>query len=344
MFGRMLFVGLSTNDRGIIKKLVLDCHVGGLTLYSRNYRNYDEMLNLINYIHGLAEEAGYTIFIGIDEEGYRVNRLPKEIKNLKSPYFFHHDLDFIKKHGEIIATILSKSNININFAPVLDIKRFPDNHPIGDRCFGDNASVVIKNTLPYIKEFQNKKVIPVVKHFPGHGATKINSHYFIPIIWNTKKLIKEDITPFKEAIIEGCDAIMVGHFLIPKVTFLTPTSFAKKTVLFLRNNLNFSNLIVTDDIHMGLLKLANKAKIIKKAINSGFNMIMVKYDDRFFKDYQKLQKYNNQNKLNQANINQSIKLIDSLIQKYHITNQPVTNTLDINKINEEITKLNQYTN
>ena len=73
-------------------------------------------------------------------------------------------------------------------------------------------------------------------------------------------------------------------------------------------------------------------------------MIMVKYDDKFFKDYQKLQKYNNQNKLNQANINQSIKLIDSLIQKYHITNQPVTNTLDINKINEEITKLNQYTN
>lgn len=344
MIGRMLFVGLSTSNKNIIKKLIQECHVGGLTLYSRNYRNYEEMLELINYIHGLAEEAGYTILVGIDQEGYRVNRLPKEIVNLKSPYSFHHDLELIKKHGEIIATILSKSNININFAPVLDIKRFPDNHPIGDRCFGDDASSVIKNTLPYIKEYQNKNVIPVVKHFPGHGATKINSHYFIPVIWNTKRLMKEDILPFREAINQGCDAIMVGHFLIPKVTFLTPTSFAKKTVPFLRNNLNFQNLIITDDICMGLLKLANKSKIIKKAINHGFNMIMVKYYDGFFKDFNKLQKYFKQKKLNQENINRSITLIDSIIQKYHITNQSVTNTLDINKINEEIINLNQYAN
>ena len=344
MIGRMLFVGLSTSDRNIIKKLVLDCHVGGLTLYSRNYRNYEEMLELINYIHGLAEEAGYTILVGIDQEGYRVNRLPKEIVNLKSPYSFHHDLELIKKHGEIIATILSKSNININFAPVLDIKRFSDNHPIGDRCFGDDASSVIKNTIPYIKEFQNKKVIPVVKHFPGHGATKINSHYFIPVIWNTKKLMNEDIVPFREAIDQGCDAIMVGHFLIPSFSFLTPTSFAKKTVPFLRDDLNFQNLIVTDDICMGLLKLANKAKIIRKAINHGFNTIMVKYYDGFFKDFNKLQKYFNQNKLNQENINQSIKLIDSIIKKYHITNKSVSNALDINKINEEIINLNKYAN
>ena len=344
MFGRMLFVGLSTNDRNNIKKLILECHVGGLTLYSRNYRNYEEMLELINYIHSLSEKAGYTILVGIDEEGYRVNRLPKEIVNLKSPYSLHHDLELVKKHGEIIATILSKSNININFAPVLDIKRFPDDHPIGDRCFGDDASSVIKNTIPYIKEFQDKNVIPVVKHFPGHGATKINSHYFIPVIWNSKKLIQEDILPFKEAIHNGCDAIMVGHFLIPKVTFLTPTSFSGQTVEFLRNKLDFQKLIVTDDICMGLLRLLNKSKIVRKAINRGFNMIMVKYYDSFFKDYEKLQKYFTQNKLNQDHINQSIKLIDSIIKKYHIANKPFSNTLDINKINKEIINLNKYAN
>ena len=344
MFGRMLFVGLSTNDKNIIKKLIQDCHVGGITLYSKNYHNYKQMLELINYIHELAEEAGYIILVGIDQEGYRVNRLPKEIANLKSPYSFHHNLELIKKHGEIIAAILAKSNININFAPVLDIKRFPDNHPIGDRCFGENASLVIKNTLPYLKEFQNKNVIPVVKHFPGHGATKINSHHFMPIIWNTKKLINEDILPFKEAIHHECNAIMVGHFLIPKFSFLTPTSFARKTVLFLRNDLNFQNLIFTDDICMGLFKFINKTKIIRKAINHGFNMIMVKYYDNFFKDFDQLQKYLSQNKLNRENIDQSIKLINSVITKYHITNKHFSNTLDIKKINEEITKLNECAN
>ena len=73
-------------------------------------------------------------------------------------------------------------------------------------------------------------------------------------------------------------------------------------------------------------------------------MIMVKYYDGFFKDFNKLQKYFNQNKLNQENINQSIKLIDSIIKKYHITNKSISNTLDINKINEEIINLNKYAN
>ena len=83
---------------------------------------------------------------------------------------------------------------------------------------------------------------------------------------------------------------------------------------------------------------------LRKAINHGFNMIMVKYYDGFFKDFNKLQKYFNQNKLNQENINQSIKLIDSIIKKYHITNKSISNTLDINKINEEIINLNKYAN
>ena len=342
MFGRMLFVGLSTNDKNIIQKLVNDCHVGGLTLYSKNYHNYEEMLKLIQYIHDLAKKAGYTILIGIDQEGYRVNRLPKEINNLNSPYSFRHDIELIKKHGEIIANILSKSNIRVNFAPVLDIKRFDDKHAIGDRCFGESYEEVIKNTLPYIKEFQKKNIISVIKHFPGHGATSINSHYFLPMIWNTKRLKNEDIIPFKEAIKNDCDAIMAGHFLIPKFSFLTPTSFSKKTVEFLRENLNFQKLIITDDIDMGLLKFLYKPKIIKKAINSGFNMIMVKYNDSFFKDYQKLQKYLKQNKLNKDNIDQSIKIIDSLIKKYQITNDIVSQHLDIPKLNDEINKINSH--
>ncbi len=337
MFERMLFVGLNTTDKNIIKKLIKEYHVGGVILYSKNYHNYQEMVRLINQIHTWAQEENYIVLIGIDEEGYRVNRLPKEFANLKSPFAFRHDLNSITEHASIIAHILAKSTIHVNFAPVLDIKRFPDNHAIGDRCFGASAKEVIQNTLPYIEEFKKKNVVPVIKHFPGHGATKTNSHYLIPVIWRTKRLFQDDIVPFNKAIERGIDALMVGHFIIPKFSFLRPTSISLKTVKYLRNNLNYSNIIMTDDLMMGPLKLANKAKLIKTAINNGINMVMIKYYDNLFFDIDKLRKCQT---LNKTNITSSIQLIDDLIIKYHITNDLVSDTLNIDEINRRINKLN----
>ena len=337
MFERMLFVGLNTTDKNIIKKLIKEYHVGGVILYSKNYHNYQEMVRLINQIHTWAQEENYIVLIGIDEEGYRVNRLPKEFANLKSPFAFRHNLNSITEHASIIAHILAKSTIHVNFAPVLDIKRFPDNHAIGDRCFGASASEVIQNTLPYIEEFKKKNVVPVIKHFPGHGATKTNSHYLIPVIWRTKRLFEEDILPFTKAIDKRIDAVMIGHFIIPQFSLLKPTSISAKTVKYLRNNLHYSNIIMTDDLMMGPLKLANKAKLIKTAINSGINMIMIKYYDNLFFDIDKLRKCQT---LNKTNITSSIQLIDNLIIKYHITNDLVSDTLNIDEINRRINKLN----
>lgn len=337
MFERMLFVGLNTTDKNIIKKLIKEYHVGGVILYSKNYHNYQEMVRLINQIHTWAQEENYIVLIGIDEEGYRVNRLPKEFANLKSPFAFRHNLNSITEHASIIAHILAKSTIHVNFAPVLDIKRFPDNHAIGDRCFGASAKEVIQNTLPYIEEFKKKNVVPVIKHFPGHGATKTNSHYLIPVIWRTKRLFEEDILPFTKAIDKRIDALMVGHFIIPKFSFLRPTSISLKTVKYLRNNLNYSNIIMTDDLMMGPLKLANKAKLIKTAINNGINMVMIKYYDNLFFDIDKLRKCQT---LNKTNITSSIQLIDNLIIKYHITNDLVSDSLNIDEINRRINKLN----
>ena len=339
MFGRMLFVGLSTNDKQVIQKLIKKWYVGGLILYSRNYKTYEEMLELINYIHKTAQEAGYIILIGIDQEGYRVNRLPKEINNLKSPYAFHKNLDDIKKHGEILASILAKSHIHVNLAPVLDIKRFKNEHPIGDRCFGSDDKTVTRNTLAYIQEFKDKKVVCAVKHFPGHGATKINSHLIVPIIWNVKKLWQEDLIPFQKAIEQGIDMLMIGHFIIPKFSFW-PTSINSGVVKLLREELHYQNIIMTDDLLMGPFKLVNKAFLIKSAINHGINMITIKYYEGLFGDLQKLEKQ--KNKLKETNINYSISLVDRLINKYQIDNSLVNNTLDISKINAEITNLNKH--
>lgn len=344
MLGNILFVGLNTTDKQVISKLIKECHVGGITLYGRLYKNYEEMLSIINYIKRLSREENYNVLIGIDQEGYRVNRLPKDFLNIKSPYSMRNDPTNFKESADIVGTILNGMGIHVNFAPVLDIKRFSDNHAIGDRAFGDNPETIIKNTDAYIEALKKKQVIPVVKHFPGHGATNVNTHYFLPIILDTDTLFKEDLIPFKNAINKGIDVVMVGHFLIKNFSLFKPASISDKIVNLLRNDLKYDKLIMTDDLTMGMLRFLDKARMIKTAINSGFNIIMIKYSDNFFKDYKKLVNYYNKNKINHDNINHSIKLINDLKQKYSINDEPVKNVLDINKINERITKLNNNAN
>ena len=103
--------------------------------------------------------------------------------------------EYIIKSAEITGQMLKKSGINLNFAPVLDIKRFEDNHALGDRCYGENKEDVTKYGIEVMKNLQSQGVIPVIKHFPGHGSTKQDSHAFLPVIaTKMEKLEKEDIS------------------------------------------------------------------------------------------------------------------------------------------------------
>lgn len=340
MLGQIFIVGLNTKDKNIIKTLITKYHIGGITLYKNLYENYNEMLELINYIKALSKEVNYEILICIDEEGYRVNRLPKDFLNLKSPNSLSYDVNNTQEYAHIIGTILQATGININFAPVVDIKRFDDSHPLGDRCYSSNYLEVTKNSEVYLKEIIKHDVIPVVKHFPGHGATSINTHHLLPIITNTKRLFKEDIIPFQNAIKNGIDLIMIGHFIIPKFGF-TPASISKKVNNYLRQNLHYSNLTITDDLDMGLLKLLSKPYLFKKAINNGTNLIMVKYTPSFFKDFAKLTSYYEKGKLNKDNITNTINILNNLKTKYHVNNNEIKNTLDLTKINNAINNLNK---
>ncbi len=339
MLGNLLIVGLTTTDEEILKKLILECHVGGVTLYSKNYRTYQDMITLINKIRCLSREAKYDILICIDQEGYRVNRLPKDIHNLNSPYSFHTNPLCIQEYAFITGSILKASGIHLNFAPVLDIKRFPDNHPIGDRSFGDNPTTVSKNGQIYYQTLKETGIIPVVKHFPGHGATSFNSHHFLPIIFNKKRLFKEDIIPFKDAIDNQIDAIMIGHLIVPSFS-LTPASLSSKVVAYLESNMHFKGVIITDDLDMGVLKFIPKSLLFKRAINSGANLITVKYTDSFFKDYQKLITMYQKNKVKKENVLNSLDKLDKMKKKYKVNNKPITSDLDIVEHNERIDALN----
>lgn len=344
--GQMIMIGLDTNyitER--ITKMISDYKIGGIILYRKNFNTYDQMIKLINDIKTLNKKNKIPLFIAIDQEGGRVNRMPPEIKNLPSANKLAslNNIDLIKNSAKITGTLLKKSGFNLNFAPVLDIKRFKDKHPIGDRCYGETKESVSKYGITVMKELQEQRILPVIKHFPGHGATKRNSHYSLPIInSNIENLINEDMYPFEQAIKEGADAILVGHLLIKKLTGIYPASLSRKFITnYLRKKYRFKGLIITDDLKMKAIKLLYGSDLaVEKAFKAGNDIIVFRFNSN--KEKRIIEKITNLAKkgsIKESQINRSVRRIIKIKEKYNISDNPVDNTLDIDKINKEIEQI-----
>ena len=349
--GQMIIIGMDTNyitDR--IRTMIVKYKIGGIILYRKNFNTYAEMLKLIGELKRLNSKNKIPLFIAIDQEGGRVNRMPKEIENLPSANQIATTggEELVKKSAEITGKILKKSGYNLNFAPVLDIKRFKDKHAIGDRCYGENKENVAQYGITVMKELQNQGVVSVIKHFPGHGATKQDSHNFLPVIREKfKNIEKEDMYPFEQAIKSGADAILVGHLMIRGVTGIYPASLSKKFISkYLRMKYKYNGLVITDDLKMRAIKFVYGADLaVKKAFEAGNDIIVF----RFSKEEEKrvIEKITNlvkHKKIKEARINKSIKRIIKIKTKYDISDTANVEGIDIEDINKEIDMIRKKCN
>lgn len=345
--GQMLIISLeekeiTTKTINIIQKY----NIGGIILYRKNYENYEEMLRLINKLKEINRVNEIPLFISIDQEGGRVNRMPPEILNLKSANKLSStgDIEKVKESAKIISEMLIKTGINMNYSPVLDIKNFKEDHAIGDRCYGEDKENVSKYGIEFMKELSKGGVLPVSKHFPGHGATKQDSHIMLPIVRKSKeKLENEDIYPFKRAIQEGAQAIMIGHILAKDIDKKYPASLSKEIIQkYIIEKLNFNGLVITDDLNMLAIRLRySKKRTVKLAINAGNNMLMIGHN---YCKIEKIIKYIikkiEKGEIDINSINESVEKIISIKKKYNVNDNEVTTGLDIEDINKKIEELN----
>ncbi len=337
-----MMIGMESNyvtDR--IKKLILEYKIGGIILYRNNFNTYNDLLVLVEELNKINSVNKIPLFIAIDQEGGRVNRMPKEIKNLPaaSKIASLHDMSIIKEAANITGTILKKSGFNMNFAPVLDIKRFANKHAIGDRCFGENIEDVTKYGIATMKELQKQGIIPVVKHFPGHGATNKDSHFILPII-NKKieNLEKEDMKIFEKAIKSGADAIMVGHLLIKNVTGMYPASLSRKFIgKYLRKKYKYNGVIITDDLKMKAIRFLYGSKFaIRRAFEAGNDIVVFRFNKNEEEQaINQIIKLVRKNKIKQSRINRSVNRVLKLKEKYNLYKFD-NSGIDIEKINQRI--------
>ena len=195
-----------------------------------------------------------------------------------------------------------------------------------------------------MKEMQKEDVIPVIKHFPGHGSTRKDSHFKIAkITQSLERLENEDMVPFENAIKQGADAIMVGHLIVQKIDRWYPASLSKKVIKkYLIEKNNFNGLIITDDLKMMAIRLHYNMKYaVIRAIEAGNDIIMVGLP---YKNIQKLIKYIETQvktgRIKEERINESVNKILKMKEKYHVNDNEIQG-FNIKEMNNRIEKINE---
>ena len=189
----------------------------------------------------------------------------KYIKNRKE-FIFYYKL-FVDK----ISYLLKSIGVNINTVPVLDLRFVGASNIIGDRSFSRNPKVVSKIGDYCINYFKENGIGTVIKHIPGHGLARVDSHHFTPTInKNQKFLIKNDFATFKN---KKTFFAMTAHVIFNKIDKTNTVTHSKKMIKIIRNKIGFKNILISDDLSMKSLKGTLKDNTIK-TFNSGCNLAL----------------------------------------------------------------------
>lgn len=343
--GQLVIAGIdghSLNQNTI--NLIKDYKVGGFILYNNNISSADQLLSLINSLKETNSDNPVPLFISVDQEGGNVDRMPGGIKKFPSNQVIgqKNNSNLSYNIGNTLAFEIKSFGFNLNFAPVLDINSNPKNPVIGNRSFGSNAEVVSNLGVQTMKGIQSGDVIPVIKHFPGHGDTSVDSHKELPVInKDLNKLETSELIPFSNAIKNNADAVMIAHILLPQIDAKNPASLSETIVTdILRHNLNFKGVVITDDITMGaIIKNYNLDDAAVKAINAGNDIVLVAHDYNYeIKVFNALKKAVKDNQITEDRIDESVYRILKLKNKYNLNNNTIS-SVNISTINQKISSV-----
>ena len=250
----------------------------GIILFSRNIKSINQTKLLTNSIRKLFKDPNYPILI--DQEGGRVNRLKNIITfdNLTGEYFGKLYVQDKRKFNIIYKLFIDKSSyllkqigVNINTLPVLDLRIKGASNIIGDRSFSENKKIVSKVGDICIDLFYQNSIGTVIKHIPGHGLAKVDSHNFTPVVdKNINYLIKNDFFPFKNK-----DSLfaMTAHIIYKKIDPFNTATHSKKIINIIRKKIGFKNVLISDDLSMKSLKYDLSTNTIK-SFEAGCNLAL----------------------------------------------------------------------
>jgi beta-N-acetylhexosaminidase len=257
----------------------------GVTLFKRNIPqdDYKKLSKLTADLQGTKPTGQPPLVIAIDQEGGRVARIGSPFPNLGPALQLagggidSSSLETIKNYGAAVGAELKHLGVNVDFAPVVDIFTEPTNVAIGDRCFGVTAEQVSLRAGAFMEGLQTDKVLGCLKHFPGQGDARVDTHEGTAIIEaSLQTLLTRELEPFRRLLPQS-KMVMVSHSIFPALCDREASRSQIVIMDWLRTKLGFQGVVVSDDMNMGALpqEIAAWKTALVDAVAAGCDMLLV---------------------------------------------------------------------
>jgi beta-N-acetylhexosaminidase len=255
--------------------------VGGVILFTRNYRDPAQLEALVAAIHAARSPP---LIVAVDQEGGRVQRFRGGFSLLPPARRIGHEydldsragLDLARRMGWLMAAELRAAGVDLSFAPCVDLD-YGVSEVIGDRAFHADAAVVSQLAISWMHGMRDAGMAATAKHFPGHGAVRADSHTAAPVDRRDLLDMGDDLTPYRRMIANGLPGVMIAHVLFPAVD---PDSVASVSAPWirdvLRGDLGFQGVVFSDDMSMAGAAVAGDVVMrTKRALTAGCDMVLI---------------------------------------------------------------------
>ena len=333
--GQMILIGMpAASVDPVVLEEVRQGKAGSIIYFEKNIPKANSFAEFKKMSWTYQQAAPIPLFITIDQEGGKVNRL-------KEKYGFPRSItaramgkaktmDSVRFYSSSIASTLAGLGINVNFAPCVDLAVNPENTVIvkPERSFSFNEDTVSLMAIEYIKQHRKVGVITALKHFPGHGSSKEDTHFGVADVTNTWS--DRELKPYKMIIDSGyVDAIMTSHIVNKMLDKNGLPGTLSKDILdgILRKKLGFNGVVFSDDMQMhAIAKNYGLEETIKLAINAGVdimcfsNNISGSEERTVTKVHEIIRKFVESGEIPRARIDESFQRIMKL--KYRLNHNP----------------------
>lgn len=340
--GQMILAGVQgTALDAQAKQMITDQKVGGIIFYANNVSTVPGTAKFVQSIKDANRSNPVPIFMSVDQEGGKVSRMPETVETIPSngKVGKTKDADLAETMGKLLARQIQLIGFNVDFAPVLDVNSNPNNPVIGDRSFGSSASLVSRMGIAEMKGLRSEGIIPVVKHFPGHGDTSVDSHLDLPVVNKTEKQLAQlEWIPFEAAVKEQVEAVMVAHILFPKLDPDHPASLSDVIIgQHLRGKFKYDGVVITDDLSMGAIAKNYKLNDAAVAtVQAGSDILLVAHSyDSAKTIFDTLKSAVKSGQISESRINESVYRILALKQKYNLSDEQQPSG-DLKQLNADI--------
>ena len=323
--GQLFIIGLpDTALNADTKEFLRDIAPGGVCSFARNIHEAEATRKLLDDIR---EILPIEPILSLDQEGGLVDRLRRISAPMPAPSSFK-SIEEVKRLADLTAEIVRILGFNMNFAPVVDVideARRKSSNGLYSRAFGSSKAEVVEFAGEYLENLQNGGCLGCLKHFPGLGASEVDSHEELPIVYLTREEIFDiDLLPYRRLIPTGnVHAVMVAHASFPRFDLqetdengkLLPSSLSYNIVTkLLREELSYDGLIITDDLEMGaIVKNYGIGEACKMAIAAGVDMPAIcASPEAIVEGYKALSEAHKNGELSEDRIDESLKRLANL--------------------------------